>query len=224
MAPRDFSETGAVGAGSGAGASPQGGGSAATTGAISDAVSGAGGGQLAYAPTGGGGSPFEMPTAPRRNYGAGEINPNARPGLGGPQDTTGITDWGRQFLQNTGGFQTMSFAEGGAIPAEEDAVSQPNGLMDVIGKAMGTVQEVLAYGRKKHGIGAAQAAEGDEGAIPGAQAGMTQMPTRPGTQSESGVKPLQPAPGKLPPTDNPFGKRAEADTGGAIDTDEEEMA
>jgi hypothetical protein len=38
----------------------------------------------------------------------------------------------------------------------------------------------------------------------------------------------QPMPGPLPPTNNPFGKRAEAepdgDEGGAIPTDEEEVA
>jgi hypothetical protein len=57
------------------------------------------------------------------------------------------------------------------------------------------------------------------------------MPMIPGNQSESGRPPLQPAPGPLPPTSNPFGKRADAgtdtdndndsDAPGAIDTDEE---
>jgi hypothetical protein len=53
------------------------------------------------------------------------------------------------------------------------------------------------------------------------------MPVAPASQSNSGVKPLQPMPGPLPPTSNPFGRRSEAapdpDEGGAIDT-EEEMA
>ncbi|OYV25241.1 MAG: hypothetical protein B7X08_06430, partial [Acidocella sp. 20-63-7] len=58
-----------------------------------------------------------------------------------------------------------------------------------------------------------------------AQAGYqnNRMPAVPGSQSESGVPPVQPMPGPLPPTANPFGKRADSDSdaGGAIDTSED---
>ena len=65
----------------------------------------------------------------------------------------------------------------------------------------------------------------------GGQKQAANMPTIPGSQSESGIPPLQPAPGRLPPTSNPFGKRADAgdsdgDEGqGAIpDNDQDEAA
>lgn len=48
------------------------------------------------------------------------------------------------------------------------------------------------------------------------------MPTIPGSQSNSGIPPAQPMPGPLPPTSNPFGKRADDDSddnSGAIDTE-----
>lgn len=64
---------------------------------------------------------------------------------------------------------------------------------------------------------------------PGQQA--SRMPSVPGSQSDSGIAPQQPAPGPLPPTSNPFGKRAETgepdepeqtqDAPGGIDTEEE---
>lgn len=185
----------------------------------------------------------------------------------GRQDTSGQTPWGRQFTQNTGGNQ-MAFggfyAEGGAIAEEDDGQNQmaqgpANGLAAMMQKATASVQEVLAYGRKKHGIGGGGGS--DEGAIQGAPESdgdrlnrldnnemgrwrrpfgqqapqgndqtqvAARMPSVPGTPSNSGVKPVQPMPGPLPPTNNPFGKRAEAepqdDGAGAIDAPEEEMA
>ena len=137
--------------------------------------------------------------------------------------------WRVPFTENA-----VGFAEGGAIPTEEDDMSMgpANGLMSMLAKATGSVKEVLAYGRRKHGLLPGEQPGGDdEGAIPGVQANAGyqngRMPMVPGTQSESGVPPVRPAPGPLPPTSNPFGKRAEAEpeeTTGAIDTDEEEMA
>lgn len=221
MAPRDFSETGAMGAGTGAGNSmtPQAPAPSPAAPPPPPQVS---------APQGQS-SGWQSPIVPGTNTITPDHNP-IRPPLSLYQDTSGITPWGQQFRQQGGWSQgfTSRWAEGGAIPMEgEDPNNMPmgpaNGLAAMMAKAVGSAKEILAYGRKKHGLGGGE----DEGAIPGAQAGMTRMPTVPGTQSESGIKPLQPAPGRLPPTSNPFGKRAEAepeDTGGAIDTDEEEMA
>jgi len=226
MPPRSFSETGAMGAGSGAGNSM---GTPAT-----NTVNDGGGMRLPRAddaidtaqtePSIGGYLHANPSSRPR----PGQINPDARPPMLGPQDTSGIGGWGMQFRQDTGGWanNVTSFAEGGAIPTEEEGdqmtMGPANGLAAMMAKAVGSAKEVLAYGRKKHGLGGGD--DGDDGAIPGAQAGLTRMPTVPASQSESGVKPLQPAPGKLPPTNNPFGKRAEAEPDeGAIDT-EEEMA
>jgi hypothetical protein len=47
------------------------------------------------------------------------------------------------------------------------------------------------------------------------------MPMIPGNQSESGIPKPQPF-GTLPPTNNPFGKRADASQDGAIPTDDDE--
>ncbi len=92
---------------------------------------------------------------------------------------------------------------GGGIPA--------NPVFDMQA-ALASVGSAMNYGRRSHGLG------GDE------QQAAAAMPTTPGTQSESGKR-QQPMPGPLPPTQNPFGKRADAE--GAIDTgeeDDEEMA
>jgi hypothetical protein len=153
-----------------------------------------------------GGWPNSAPD--RRNAGA---NPNASRGGFQP------------FTENA-----VGFAEGGAIPTEEDgmAMGPAKGLASAMAKATASVKEVLDYGRRKHGL-IAGAGGDDEGAIPGAQASYqnNRMPMRPGSPSESGVPPVQPAPGPLPPTSNPFGKRAEAepdnDEMGAIDTEED---
>jgi hypothetical protein len=113
------------------------------------------------------------------------------------------------------------FADGGAIPDDNgDGSSQMNGLQASINAALSTVDNVLSYGRKLHGLSGGN--EEDDGAIKNTQVA-GRMPTVPGNSSDSGRAPIQPAPGPLPPTNNPFGKRADAgdDQGGAIDTDEE---
>lgn len=114
---------------------------------------------------------------------------------------------------------------GGVVPTDEDPLNAMAGMPN-LSAALASVQSVLAFGRKLHGIGGREQGGGEEdqgGVINEAAA----MPTIPGSQS--GGPREQPAPGRLPPTSNPFGKRAEAspdgDEGGAIDTDDdEEMA
>lgn len=148
--------------------------------------------------------------------------------------------------QKSGGYL---LANGGAI--EDDTDGSPE--QDTISKALSSVDAVLAFGRKLHGLGGGDnegaintagnmpTIPGNQSETPGpyqpgqprpqqmAQASYqnNRMPMRPGSQSESGVQPIQPAPGPLPPTNNPFGKRADAgdsdsdDQSGAIDTDED---
>jgi hypothetical protein len=94
------------------------------------------------------------------------------------------------------------FAEGGAIPEDDDGpeysdAGDSNGSpeQDDLSKSLESVAGVLAFGRKLHGLGGlTQTAE-------------ARMPSRPGNQSESGRPPIQPMPGPLPPTQNPFGQR-----------------
>lgn len=143
--------------------------------------------------------------------------PMVAPGMGGRRDGAA------QPMSNWGGGNGFGFAQGGAIPTEEDATEMGGsmGRVDLTG-ALATVQSVLGFGRKLHGLGGDEQQEG--GAIQEASGyGNGRMPAVPGNQSESGVKPVQPMPGPLPPTNNPFGKRAEAEPeeGGAIDTEEE---
>jgi hypothetical protein len=107
-----------------------------------------------------------------------------------------------------------SYAAGGAIDEETGDVNPMMNSMGAqlqvdINAALGVVGDVLAYGRKLHGIG-------------GEQQTAARMPTVPGNQSESGIPRPQPMPGPLPPTSNPFGKRTEGEAeepeeGGAID-------
>ena len=100
----------------------------------------------------------------------------------------------------------------GVINEENGSVNMnPAGCPFDRGNALKAVSEAMAFGRRLHGL------------LPGAQQEATnRMPTVPGSPSESGRR-EQPAPGPLPPTQNPFGKRAEAPQE-AIETGEEPEA
>lgn len=114
------------------------------------------------------------------------------------------------------------FERGGAIPeGDENPMLNQSGsdLSAQIATAKGIVNSVLQYGRAQYGFGQQQAG--------------IRTPMVPGNPSESGKPREQPAPGPLPPTSNPFGKRAEAEqepeqeeapqqVAGAIDTDDDE--
>lgn len=115
----------------------------------------------------------------------------------------------------------LAFEDGGAVEGDD---SNGSPQQDAISKALDTVDQVLAFGRKQHGLGG----DDESGGIQ--MAANTRMPAQPPSQSESGVKPIQPMPGPLPPTSNPFGKRADAGNdndqddqpqSGGIDTDED---
>lgn len=130
----------------------------------------------------------------------------------------------------------MSFAQGGAIPDDGDTsdTADSNGSpgQDAVSKALDSVDQVLAYGRKLHGLGGDQESGGAIPDAPQQMASNMRMPSVPGNQSNSGAPPIQPQPGPLPPTSNPFGKRTadasqpdsdgdnDGDTGGAINTEE----
>jgi hypothetical protein len=75
---------------------------------------------------------------------------NIPPPMGGIQDTSGITPWGRQFLQNTGG--RMSFSRGGAIPTDADGDNDGDQFGKMMQDALGVVGQVLTYTRGKYGI------------------------------------------------------------------------
>ena len=125
---------------------------------------------------------------------------------------------------------TMSFAAGGAVPEDDSHgadSSDSNGspAQDRISKALDSVDQVLAYSYKMHGLGGDQNSGGavDTGAAAPQQMAQNgysngRMPAIPGSQSNSGQPPLQPQPGPLPPTSNPFGKRT-ADAGQDQDQD-----
>lgn len=162
---------------------------------------------------------------------AGSFNPTT---IGGGGSQPGSVD-SSQFRANTS-YNPMtpsagfSFANGGAIDesmGDDQGGASGDGGGDVISRALGTVDQVLAYGRKLHGLGGGGNDEGDGGAIQGVGQQAGNMPAIPGNQSNSGMRPAQPAPGPLAPTSNPFGKRADAGndgsspSGGAIDTEED---
>lgn len=95
-----------------------------------------------------------------------------------------------------------AFDQGGAVPDDEDSDSsdqQPQSAPagnsdDLVAQALAAVKDTLQFTRQQYGLG-------------GDQQQAANMPAVPGSQSESGIPPLQPAPGALPPTSNPFGKR-----------------
>jgi hypothetical protein len=167
--------------------------------------------------------------------GDGGSGPTKRNPLAGGGATTpsgqdpimGMPGWANQFTQNTGGPQrVLAYEDGG--PIEDSQGGDP--LLAKINKALGTVDSVLDYGRNLHGLGGGDNTQ--SGGVQTADAGYSngRMPAIPGSQSNSGVPPIQPQPGPLPPTSNPFGKRADAsdstdqDSSGGVDTGDEESA
>jgi hypothetical protein len=178
------------------------------------------------------------------DFGPGILSNGALNGLGG-QDQSGPAINTTASQVPAGWANTIMFDDGGSVPdpndASQDQSGDPtSGTGDPISLALSTVDSALSYGRKLNGLptddaSGQQAANmptipGSQSNTPGpyqpqqpkpqqvAQAGS--MPSVPGNQSNSGVKPIQPMPGPLPPTSNPFGKRADASQAPIIPTDD----
>lgn len=152
-----------------------------------------------------------------QDYGAGALANGALNGVGGnfsqgPAPTTSASDVPAGWTNTIGTF----FEQGGGVP--DDSGSGADGS-DPMSSALNTVDQVLQFGYSKYGLGGQQ---DQGGGIQEANAGYSngRMPAVPGSQSNSGVPPLQPAPGPLPPTSNPFGKRADDSSGGVPDDDD----
>lgn len=127
---------------------------------------------------------------------------------GGVPDADGDNDGD----QNPGQGQSQNPGQGQSQNPGQDPMSA------ILQGALGSVDQVLQFGYKQYGLGGSQSGGvQDQEAQPQQQA--ANMPTVPASQSNSGVKPMQPMPGPLPPTNNPFGKRADA--GGIQDDDQE---
>lgn len=189
--PRSFSEDGAFGAGQPAGV-PAAPGTPATT------TEGGWSGQLgssSYGTDPGNTAAYEQ---------ASKQTPSSSVGGGFSMNPANLGAY-RQAYSAAG----ISFEDGGAVPDDGGGDTNGSPQQDAIQKALSTVDGVLAYGRKLHGLGGG---DNEGGGIQTADAGYQngRMPARPGNPSESGVAPMQPSPGPLPPTSNPFGKRADA--------------
>lgn len=204
MAPRNFSEDGAVGAHAGGDtAIPNNGSSQTNFGGVS----------MLGNPGGDASGGFTSPMGTKADEGPG-FSPmggygNSDSGINVSNDTTG-------FSSERGYGGAFSFSAGGAIDEETGEAGGDNGLQGSITKALGVVGAALSYGRKLHGIGGGQD-EGDGEAIQTAD----RMPSVPG--NPYGQQREQPMPGPLPPTKTPFGKRADAGEE-AVPTDDEEAA
>lgn len=150
-----------------------------------------------------GGSGLELPRADGSSV-PGQATLSARPGV----------SFGGGDSSFSGGASPvgLAFEDGGAVEGD-DTNGSPQ--QDAISKALDTVDQVLAFGRKAHGLGGNEESGGIQ------MAANTRMPGQPPSQSESGVKPIQPMPGPLPPTSNPFGKRADAGGDGDGDQDDQ---
>ena len=91
------------------------------------------------------------------------------------------------------------FDDGGSVP---DAGSGgAGGGDDLISLALASVDSALKHGRQKYGLG------GDNDNSGGQMQTAGNMPVAPSSQSESGIRPLEPGPGTLAPAANPFGRR-----------------
>lgn len=146
------------------------------------------------------------------------------------------------------------YNDNGGIDEDQNATDPQgsmlgNSLQQKINAALGVIDDTLAYGYRKYGLTSGTDPIKEASAmpsIPGTQSESgipprrpqppmgkqaARMPMQPASQSESGIAPQQPMPGPLPPTSNPFGKRADASEGennepeqapeGGIDTEEE---
>lgn len=159
--------------------------------------------------------------------GNGVLAPN---GYGGVWSGNNISD--AQAAKEFGP-EALMFDGGGTVPDQDDASAgssqdqsgdPSSGTGDPISLALSTVDQALDYGRKLNGL---PSGGGDQVASSAYDNG--RMPAIPGNQSNSGTKPIQPMPGPLPPTSNPFGKRQqvganEPDDGGqtTIPTDDDD--
>lgn len=159
-------------------------------------------------PSGISGSPAAPSPSPSTSDSGGGFPSGGMGGYGGFGGGTSDSGGASPITSPVG----LSFADGGAIPdadGDDDGDSNatdPQGsalgasLQRSINDAMSTVKNTLSYGRQLHGLG-------------GGQQEAARMPMQPGNQSESGAPRQQPMPGPLPPTANPFGKRADAQDG-----------
>lgn len=134
--------------------------------------------------------------------------------------TAGIVpDQTTQLRAGDGSRGVQYYAAGGAIDeATGDVGMGPmaGSFSQQLSAAVKAVRDTLAEGRRRYGVDQEKQ-----------EASLNRIPTRPGTQSESGREPEQPMPGPLPPARNPFGKRAETEEDEqqeAIPTDDEETA
>lgn len=208
---KSFADDGAVGAGVASSTAPAPGAmpSASSTSGASSSAAGAPT-AMNYSPMsqpgGGGGASFVPQSIPSANTApqGGGAAPSSQPSSGGsfPSFQTAPQGGGQgsNVPTSTGG---IFFDEGGAVPDDNATGGQQNPMDVILQRSMGSVDQVFQQMYKQYGLGG----NDQQG---GVQDEAANMPTVPGGQSESGVKPLQPAPGKLPPTSNPFGKRMAA--------------
>lgn len=178
-----------------------------------------GGGGLAGGGSGGGfggGLPMSSPRGGGGGAGMGGI-PND--GFGGIDNPSAIADIQR-YRGMSGEWSSgpaLAFAEGGAIDEASGDVNvggMGGNFSAQLAQAVKACRDVLDHGRQKYGLG--QEKEQQEAA--------NRIPVSPGTQSESGMPKEQPMPGQLPPTKNPFGKRADAGEEAIPTDDEQEQA
>lgn len=178
-----------------------------------------GGGGLAGGSGGGfgGGLPMSSPRGGGGGAGMGGI-PND--GFGGIDNPSAIADIQR-YRGMSGEWSSgpgLAFAQGGAIDEASGDVNvggMGGSFSAQLEQAVKACRAVLAHGQQKYGLG--QEKEQQEAAN-------NPMPISPGTQSESGMPKEQPMPGPLPPTKNPFGKRADAGEEAIPTDDEQEQA
>src|SRR5579859_4314435 len=194
-----------------------------------------------FAPTSGGGYGFNPADNAAYQHAAATSTPGVKAPWAGAGNVTPENASAYAAAAGAGG-PGFSFADGGAVPDDTDGSPE----QDMMAKALESVDKTLQYTYQKYGLGGGNQESGGAintagmmPTIPGNQSETpgpyvpqqpkpqqmaANMPTIPGSQSNSGVPPQQPMPGPLPPTSNPFGKRADNDSddrSAAIDTDED---
>jgi len=135
------------------------------------------------------------------NPGGGSSAPSSGGGLGGTpaaSNPAGSGNGGGNVPMAGGG---IFFDAGGSVPDDNGQSQQQDPMSATLQQSLGSASQALQMVYKQFGLG------GDQAQTGGVQEAAN-MPTVPGGQSETGIPPQRPGPGTLPPTSNPFGKRA----------------
>jgi len=158
---------------------------------------------------GGGGGGLSLPSEQRTPSAGGAPAPSG--GISEaptqyPSFQTGNAPGSSQGSNVPQGTNGIFFDQGGGVPDDagsgDPSQQGADPMSSILQRSLGSVDQTLQQMYKQYGLG------GDSQAGGGVQDEAASMSTIPGNQSNSGIPPLQPGPGTLAPSSNPFGQRS----------------